>query len=71
MKPILKEIGILLASLGIALLYTIGISLVWWGLWNWLAVELFGLKPLTWPQAFGLLALLQIAFKGAYWPSLK
>jgi hypothetical protein len=33
-------------------------------LWNWLAPELFGLRQITFWQAFGLLALCRILFGG-------
>ncbi len=33
-------------------------------LWNWLAPELFGLRTITFWQAFGLLALCRILFGG-------
>lgn len=33
-------------------------------LWNWLAPELFGLREITFWQAFGLLALCRILFGG-------
>ena len=33
-------------------------------LWNWLAPELFGLRPVTFWQALGLLAICRILFGG-------
>jgi Ca2+/H+ antiporter, TMEM165/GDT1 family len=49
--------------LGIVVFSAIGGGVVML-LWNWLAPELFGLKPITFWQAFGLLALCRILFGG-------
>ena len=54
--------GIAFAILGIGLLALLG-----WGvmlLWNWLMPDIFGLKQLNYWQAWGLLALCTILFKG-------
>ena len=34
-------------------------------LWDWLMPELFGLKEITWLQAWGLLALTGLLFRGS------
>ena len=52
-----------LAILGIVIFSFIGGELVKL-LWNWLAPMLFGLRPITFWQAFGLLALCRILFGG-------
>jgi hypothetical protein len=52
-----------LAIIGIVIFATIGGGLVML-LWNWLAPELFGLRLITFWQAFGLLALCRILFGG-------
>ena len=51
------------AIVGIALVTFIGGQLVKL-LWNWLMPDLFGLHPVTFWQAFGLLALCRILFGG-------
>ncbi len=48
---------------GIAIFSAIGGGVVML-LWNWLAPELFGLRTITFWQAFGLLALCRILFGG-------
>ncbi len=45
-----------------AFLALFGAVTMW--LWNWLMPEIFGLKPLGYWQAWGLLALCTILFKG-------
>jgi hypothetical protein len=55
-------LGILFAIGGIVLLALCGLVVML--LWNWLMPELFGLKTLTYWQAWGLLILSQILFKG-------
>jgi hypothetical protein len=52
-----------LAMLGMLLFAWIGGELVKL-LWNWLAPALFGLRQITFWQAFGLLALCRILFGG-------
>ena len=52
-----------LAIVGIAVFAWIGGEVVML-LWNWLAPELFGLRPVTFWQALGLLALCRILFGG-------
>jgi hypothetical protein len=55
-------LGILFAAGGIALLALFGFFVML--LWNWLMPEIFGLKTLTYWQAWGLLVLSWILFKG-------
>jgi hypothetical protein len=52
-----------LGIVGIVIFSAIG-GLVVMLLWNWLAPELFGLRTITFWQAFGLLALCRILFGG-------
>ncbi len=54
--------GIGFGILGIGLLA--GFGLIVMLLWNWLMPEIFGLKPLNYWQAWGLLILSWILFKG-------
>ena len=51
------------AIVGIVVFSAIGGGIVML-LWNWLAPELFGLRTITFWQAFGLLALCRILFGG-------
>jgi hypothetical protein len=55
-------LGILFAVGGIALLALFGLFVML--LWNWLMPDLFGLKQLNYWQAWGLLVLSWILFKG-------
>ena len=55
-------LGILFAIGGIVLLALFGLFVML--LWNWLMPEIFGLKTLTYWQAWGLLVLSWILFKG-------
>ena len=52
-----------LAILGIVVFIAIGGEVVML-LWNWLAPSLFGLRPVTFWQAIGLLAICRILFGG-------
>ena len=54
--------GIGLGILGLGLLALFGWAVM--ALWNWLMPEIFGLKPVGYWQAWGLLALSTILFKG-------
>lgn len=51
---------VLFTMLGIAVLFTLP---VWW-LWNWLMPTIFGLKPITLVQAWGLNFLSALLIKG-------
>ena len=55
-------IGIGFGILGIGLLFLFGWVVML--LWNWLMPDIFGLKRLTYWQAWGLLILSHILFKG-------
>ena len=54
--------GIGFAILGIGLLFLFGYVVML--LWNWLVPDIFGLKRVSYWQAWGLLALCTILFKG-------
>ena len=54
-------VGGLAVFVGVAALVT----LPTWLLWNWLCPTLFGLPPVTFLQAFGLLLLCSCLFKGS------
>ena len=55
-------LGIGVGILGLGLVFLFGWVVML--LWNWLMPELFGLKRLNYWQAWGLLALCSILFKG-------
>jgi len=55
-------IGIGFGILGIGLVFLCGLAVML--LWNWLMPDIFGLKRLTYWQAWGLLLLCSILFKG-------
>ena len=55
-------VGTGLGILGIGFLFLCGWVVML--LWNWLMPDIFGLKPLTYWQAWGLLILSHILFKG-------
>ena len=59
-QKILLGIGFGIAGIGLVALCGWVVML----LWNWLMPELFGLKTLNYWQAWGLLALSTILFKG-------
>jgi len=54
--------GLGFAALGIGLLALLGLVVML--LWNWLMPDIFGLKTLNYWQAWGLLILSTILFKG-------
>ena len=60
--PMKILIGIGFAILGIGFLILVGWVVM--ALWNWLMPEIFGLKTLNYRQAWGLLILSSILFKG-------
>ena len=60
--PVKIMMGIGFAILGMGLLFLFGFVVML--LWNWLMPEIFGLKRLGYWQAWGLLALSSILFKG-------
>jgi hypothetical protein len=59
-----KSIGkcILIGILGIGLVFGLGYVTMY--LWNWLMPGIFGLKAITWCEAFGLLILGKLLFGG-------
>jgi len=59
MKVIMVVLTALLALIGLSLLCSIPVML----LWNWLCPELLGLKEITLLQALGLSVLCSLLFK--------
>ena len=68
MRPRLKRVIFFapLGILGVLLFIAIGGGLILL-LWNWLMPPIFGLHPVTFWQALGLLALCRILFGGRGW----
>jgi hypothetical protein len=58
---IAATVGILALVFVLSLVFSLP---VYW-LWNWLCPELFGLKTITWFQAWGLLVLTGFLFKSS------
>lgn len=54
---------VLMVLLLVAMAAIVSLPVMW--LWDWLMPELFGLKEITWPQAFGLLLLCGFLFKNS------
>jgi hypothetical protein len=54
--------GIVLAA-GLALLFGLLVMV----LWNWIMPEVFGVKPLTYWQSWGIVLLAHILFKAGRW----
>ena len=57
-------VGLVVGGVALAALVAFLFGLLVMALWNWLMPELFGLKTLSYWQAWGLLALSTILFKG-------
>ncbi len=60
LEKVLAIIGFI--ALGVGLLFLCGLIVK--ALWNWLMPEIFGLKEITYWQAWGLFILCSILFKG-------
>ncbi len=65
-SKILKVTGIVIGGLAMATLmgFVFGLLVMW--LWNWLMPELFGLKVISFWQAWGLVVLSHILIKPGY-----
>lgn len=59
-KIIIILVGLLLVAVT-ALLFSLPVML----LWNWLMPIIFGLKTITWMQAFGLMLLSGMLFRSS------
>ena len=58
-------LGILVLIIGLSLLFSLPVYF----LWNWLCPLLFGLKAITWLQAWGLMVLTGFLFKSSNYKS--
>lgn len=61
-KRILKIIGMVLAGVAFAVLFALVFGLIVQYLWNWVMPDLFGLRAITYWQAFALVILAKIFF---------
>jgi hypothetical protein len=61
---ILKVIGMIIAGMAFAVIFALAFGLAVQYLWNWLMPDLFGLKVITYWQAFALVILAKIFFGG-------
>ncbi len=64
-RKLFKIAGMVFAGIGFAVLFAFAFGLVVQHLWNYLIPDLFGLKAITYWQAFALVILLKILF-GAF-----
>ncbi len=70
-SKILKVAGLIIGGLAMATLmgFVFGLLVMW--LWNWLMPELFGLKAISFWQAWGIVVLSHILIKPGYGTSGK
>lgn len=61
-KRILKVIGMVAAGLAFAAIFALVFGLAVQYLWNWVMPDLFGLRAITYWQAFALLILAKLFF---------
>jgi hypothetical protein len=61
---IIRIIGLVLAGVVLAGLFALVLGIVVQWLWNWLMPNIFGLNPISYWQAFGLLFLAKLLFGG-------
>jgi hypothetical protein len=64
-RKALRIAGMALVGVVVAVLFAFLFGLVVKALWNWLMPGLFGLKAITYWQAFGIVLLAKILFGGA------
>ena len=63
MSKIFGMIVVVATGLGVLFLFSLVLSLPVMWLWDWIMPELFGLKEITWLQAWGLNFLCGILFR--------
>jgi hypothetical protein len=61
---IIRIIGLGIAGVVLAGLFALVLGVVVQWLWNWLIPDIFGLNPISYWQAFGLLFLAKLLFGG-------
>jgi hypothetical protein len=66
-KKVFKIIGMVIVGLAVAVLFAFVFGLIVQYLWNYIMPDLFGLKTITYWQAFALIILAKIFF-GAFGP---
>lgn len=62
MKQIFTVVGLIVVGLGLLFLISLILSLPVMWLWNWVCVDVFDLKEITWLHAWGLSLLSGILF---------
>ncbi|MBN1574984.1 MAG: hypothetical protein JW913_00425 [Chitinispirillaceae bacterium] len=63
---VLRIVGIAIAGISLAVLFALLFGWVVMLLWNWLVPSIFGLKAITYWQAFGITVLAKIFFSGVH-----
>jgi hypothetical protein len=61
---IIRMVGLVIAGVVLAGLFALVLGFVVQWLWNWLMPSIFGLNPISYWQAFGLLFLAKLLFGG-------
>jgi hypothetical protein len=61
---IIRIVGLVIAGVVLAGLFALVLGVVVQWLWNWLMPSIFGLNPISYWQAFGLLFLAKLLFGG-------
>lgn len=61
---IIRLIGLIISGVVLAGLFALVLGFVVQWLWNWLIPDIFGLNPISYWQAFGLLFLAKLLFGG-------
>lgn len=62
----MKQAVVIIAGVvGLAVVIALLLTVPVWLLWNWVAVAVLGLKPITLLQAWGLTALCSFLFKSS------
>jgi hypothetical protein len=63
-QPVLRIVGLVIAGVAFAVLFALLFGWLVFLLWNWLMPVLFGLKAITYWQAFGIVLLAKLLFGG-------
>lgn len=63
-RKVLRLVGLGIGGITLAALFALALGFVVQWLWNWLMPDVFGIKEITYWQAFGLLILGRLLFGG-------